>query len=30
MEALRYEAVYMILIHNHPSGCPEHSREDLH
>lgn len=29
IEALRYEAVYMILIHNHPSGCPEPSREDL-
>ena len=29
VEALRYEAVYMILIHNHPSGCPEPSREDL-
>ncbi|MCI6859427.1 MAG: DNA repair protein RadC [Eubacterium sp.] len=29
VEALRYEAVYIILIHNHPSGCPEPSREDL-
>ncbi len=29
MEALRCGAVYMILIHNHPSGDPEPSREDL-
>ena len=29
VEAFRYEAVYLILIHNHPSGCPEPSREDL-
>ena len=29
VEALRCEAVYMILIHNHPSGYPEPSREDL-
>lgn len=29
VEALRLEAVYLILIHNHPSGCPEPSREDL-
>ena len=28
-EALRCEAVYMILVHNHPSGSPEPSREDL-
>ncbi|MDO4977573.1 MAG: DNA repair protein RadC [Eubacteriales bacterium] len=28
-EALRSEAVYMILLHNHPSGCPEPSKEDL-
>lgn len=29
IEALRSGAVYMILIHNHPSGDPEPSREDL-
>ena len=29
LEAFRYEAVYIILMHNHPSGCPEPSREDL-
>lgn len=29
IEAFRYEAVHMILIHNHPSGYPEPSREDL-
>lgn len=28
-QALRSEAVYLILLHNHPSGCPEPSREDL-
>lgn len=28
-EALRCEAVYIILLHNHPSGCPEPSPEDL-
>ncbi len=28
-EALRHKAVYVILIHNHPSGSPEPSREDL-
>lgn len=28
-EAIRSEAVYLILLHNHPSGCPEPSREDL-
>ena len=28
-EALRQEAAYLILIHNHPSGYPEPSREDL-
>lgn len=29
VEAFRYEAVRIILIHNHPSGYPEPSREDL-
>lgn len=29
LEAFRYEAVSIILIHNHPSGYPEPSREDL-
>ena len=29
MEALRYHAVGLILIHNHPSGDPSPSSEDL-
>lgn len=29
VEALKHEAVYLILLHNHPSGYPEPSREDL-
>lgn len=29
IEALHYGAVYMILVHNHPSGEPSPSREDL-
>ncbi len=29
MEALRYGAVYIILIHNHPSGITTPSREDI-
>jgi DNA repair protein RadC len=29
IEALRYQAVSVILIHNHPSGDPEPSREDI-
>lgn len=29
IEALKTEAVQMILIHNHPSGDPEPSREDI-
>lgn len=29
IEALRYEAVSIALIHNHPSGDPEPSREDI-
>lgn len=28
IEALRYEAVYLILLHNHPSGDPTPSRQD--
>ena len=29
VEALRYEAVFIILIHNHPSGDPTPSRQDV-
>jgi DNA repair protein RadC len=29
IEALRYQAVHVILVHNHPSGDPEPSREDI-
>ncbi len=29
IEALRDEAVYIILLHNHPSGDPQPSREDI-
>lgn len=29
VEALRHQAVSLILIHNHPSGDPEPSREDI-
>ena len=29
IEALKSEAVYIVLIHNHPSGDPTPSREDL-
>lgn len=29
IEALKYEAVHIILIHNHPSGFPEPSAEDI-
>ena len=29
MDALRYQAVGMILLHNHPSGDPEPSEEDI-
>lgn len=29
IEALRYEAVYVILIHNHPSGDPSPSQADI-
>ena len=29
IEALRYQAVSLILVHNHPSGNPEPSMEDI-
>ena len=29
IEALRYEAVNFILVHNHPSGLPEPSNSDI-
>lgn len=29
IEALRYQAVSLILVHNHPSGDPEPSQEDV-
>lgn len=29
MQALRYNAVYIVLLHNHPSGDPTPSKEDL-
>ena len=29
IEALRYRAVYIILLHNHPSGDPSPSRDDI-
>lgn len=29
IEALRAEAVYLVLVHNHPSGDPTPSREDI-
>lgn len=29
LEALRYQAVSLILVHNHPSGDPEPSAEDI-
>lgn len=29
LDALRYQAVGMILLHNHPSGDPEPSEEDI-
>ena len=28
-EALRYEAVYFVVLHNHPSGCAQPSKEDI-
>ena len=30
VEAFRYEAVYLVLLHNHPSGDPTPSKEDIH
>lgn len=29
LAALKYHAVHIILVHNHPSGSPEPSREDI-
>lgn len=29
LEAVRYRAVYLVLLHNHPSGDPSPSKEDL-
>ena len=29
VEALRYEAVYLVVLHNHPSGNPTPSKEDI-
>ncbi len=29
LEAMRQEAVYVVLVHNHPSGDPTPSREDI-
>ncbi len=29
IEALRYHAVYVVLLHNHPSGNPEPSKDDM-
>lgn len=29
IEALRYHAVYLIMVHNHPSGDPTPSRDDI-
>ena len=29
IEALRYHAVHIILVHNHPSGDPTPSRADM-
>lgn len=29
LEALKYHAVYIVLVHNHPSGDPTPSKEDL-
>lgn len=29
VEALKYNAVYVVLLHNHPSGDPTPSREDI-
>ena len=29
IEALRYQAVHILLLHNHPSGDPAPSRQDI-
>ena len=29
LKAMAHRAVHIILLHNHPSGCPEPSREDI-
>ena len=29
LEALRHRAVYVVMVHNHPSGDPSPSREDI-
>ena len=29
IEALKYQAVFIIMVHNHPSGCPEPSAADI-
>lgn len=29
IEALKYQAVFIIMVHNHPSGCPEPSTADI-
>ena len=29
IEALKYEAVHIILVHNHPSGIPDPSQTDI-
>lgn len=29
IQALRFQAVSLILVHNHPSGDPQPSREDI-
>lgn len=29
IDALRYQAVYIVLLHNHPSGNPEPSKQDI-
>ena len=29
IDALKYQAVYIVLLHNHPSGNPEPSKADI-
>ena len=29
MEALRFHAVFLVLVHNHPSGSPDPSEHDI-